>query len=479
MGRLCLAAMLSAALICCSSGDVLSAQGDADLESVLDGFEEDGDTGGAAGEGMEGLDELVSGFEGPESGSETPDGSGLTIPKGLSGHLKLSGSAAFAHDAPKENQPDHRGITRLVPEIMLEYKRPVFDRWKMFVSGKAFYDLAYTLKGRGDYPDAVLAEYEQELEIREAYIEGSLTGNLDIKIGRQIVVWGKSDNIRVADVINPLDQREPGVTDIEDLRLPAAMTRVDYYTGKWALTGLIIHEAEFNKNPVPGNDFFTSSVRLPDDAPGSGSSNTQYGLAWQGFFTGWDLSFYWADVYNRTPWVSRDPDRPALRYSRVKMAGGALAVALGNYLFTAETAYFKGLEFHSTPDEKDRLDLMVGIEYQGITDTTITLELVNRHLFDFETAMEHDPDRAEEDRLETAFRFSRDFMNETLNFTGLLIAYGDMGDDGAMARFTGEYDVNDNVSVKLGVIFYASGNLKHYDGIGDNDRVFAEIKYGF
>jgi len=478
---ICLAAMLFAALICCRPGEV-RAGNDApempDLESVLDGFEEGGDAEAHSTPGMD-VDELFSGFDGPEDKGDTADTGGLVLPRGLSGHVKLSGSAAFAHDAPAENQPDHRGITRLVPEILLEYKRPITSRWKVFAAGKAFYDLAYTLKGRGDYPDAVLDDYEKEIELREAYLEGSPLGNLDIKIGRQIVVWGKSDNIRVADAINPLDQREPGVTDIEDLRLPAAMTRIDYYTNKWTLTGLVIHEAEFNKTPVPGNDFFTAAGQLPDEAPGSSSSHTQFGLAWQGFFTGWDLSVYWADVYSRDPWVSRDPDRPTLKYARMKMYGSALALALGNYLITAEAAYFTDLEFHGTPDDKARLDLMAGIEYQGITDTTLTLELVNRHLFDFETAMAQDPDRAKEDRLETVFRFSRDFMNETVNLTGLFIAYGDLGDDGTMVRVTGEYDVNDNVSVTLGVIFYGSGDLKHYEGIGDNDRIFAEVKYGF
>ena len=55
------------------------------------------------------------------------------------------------------------------------------------------------------------------------------------KLGRQIVNWGRSDTVRVLDVINPLDNREPGLVDIEDLRLPVTMARVDYFP-KWFWT---------------------------------------------------------------------------------------------------------------------------------------------------------------------------------------------------------------------------------------------------
>ena len=73
----------------------------------------------------------------------------------------------------------------------------------------------------------------------------AITNNFDLKAGRQIVVWGRMDNIRVNDVLNPLDLRIPGLTDIEDLRLPVFMTRVDYYLANIALTGYLIHERRY------------------------------------------------------------------------------------------------------------------------------------------------------------------------------------------------------------------------------------------
>ena len=36
------------------------------------------------------------------------------------------------------------------------------------------------------------------------------------------------DNLRVTDVLNPMDLRVPGLTDIDDLRLPVTMIKLDY-----------------------------------------------------------------------------------------------------------------------------------------------------------------------------------------------------------------------------------------------------------
>ena len=96
-----------------------------------------------------------------------------------------------------------------------------------------FYDFAYEIQGRDKFTQEVLDENENELEFDEVWLLGSITDRLDLKAGRQIVVWGKSDNIRVTDVLNPLDLREPGLTDLENLRLPVTMTKLDYFM--WGL----------------------------------------------------------------------------------------------------------------------------------------------------------------------------------------------------------------------------------------------------
>ena len=46
------------------------------------------------------------------------------------------------------------------------------------------------------------------------------------------------------------------MVDIEDLRLPVLMTRLDYYFGDFDITFAAIHERRLNKTAAFGSDFW-------------------------------------------------------------------------------------------------------------------------------------------------------------------------------------------------------------------------------
>jgi len=403
----------------------------------------------------------------------------------LNGDVKLGASYNFAHDKPQGNETDWRGLSRLRGELHLELNAKFSKLWQARLSGKGAYDFAYTIHGRDEFTDDVVDNYEKELELGETYIQGSLTKSFDVKIGRQIVVWGKSDNIRVTDVLNPLDMREPGLTDIEDLRLPVTMSRFDYYIGDWSLTGITIHEIRFNKNPEFGSDFYPSLTPPPhEDKPDSGGKNTEYAAAINGIFGGWDVSFYWADYYNDMPHMeiifTGLPPQIEWKHARLKMVGAAFNAAVGNWLLKTEAAYIDGFEFfNSLEKEYSRIDVLAGIEYSGFTDTTVSLEAVNRHINDFDDVLELPPDKAQKDEFQWVVRLTRNFLNETLDLTLLASTFGGTGQDGAFQRLSAEYDITDAIEIEGGLVFYKSGDLARFRNIGDNDRLFCQIKYSF
>ena len=65
--------------------------------------------------------------------------------------------------------------------------------------------------------------------LQEAHVTWS-TGDFLFRLGKQIVVWGETDAIRLMDQINPLDQRR-GITDVEfeSTVMPIWLVRADYY----------------------------------------------------------------------------------------------------------------------------------------------------------------------------------------------------------------------------------------------------------
>jgi hypothetical protein len=466
------------------------------LEEILSGFDDGpevdnelpalNDRGKTADDFSE--DEILEGFdeEGHVVATVSEDKPQRPSFLNLDGYLKLSSAYNLHGHKAEGTDTQWHGLSSLKTELKLELDARLPAAWQMRISGHGFYDFAYRINGRSDYSDEVVDQYEKEIELEEAWLMGGLTGNLDLKAGRQIAVWGRSDNIRITDVLNPLDLRVPGLTDIENLKLPVTMTRLEYFFADLSLETIAVHELRFNKNPKFGSDFFPGDRRGPgrDSDAGLTFDDTQFAAALNGIFRGWDASLYGAYIFDDFAYIrvkaTGIPPRLERRHARIKMLGGAGNVAWGNWLFLAETAFFDDLKFSNTPGNTyTRWDGLIGLEYSGFRDTTLAIEVANQHLFDFDRDLKQSPDRQREDLFQSAVRLTQTYMNDTLTLTALANTFGVTGDQGALQRFSAEYDYTDSIQFTAGVVFYQSGDLRRTQSIGSNDRVYVEVKYNF
>ncbi|MEN8189350.1 MAG: DUF1302 family protein [Thermodesulfobacteriota bacterium] len=452
------------------------------LDDVLSGF--DSEPAEQQKQAIDEVDDVLSGFD-----ESAPDETEKSVPDNeliphwleLGGGVTLASSVNFAHEAPEEGAADFRGLSMLRTSLNLDSKISL-GNWQLKIDGHGFYDASYALQDRDQYSAALLDDYEQELELDNLYLRGSLSANLDVKIGRQVVVWGKSDNIRVTDVLNPLDNRIPGMVDIKNRRLPVAMTKLDYYIGDWNVSTMMLHEPRFDKNPVYNSDFFPGQGPLPPEkSPTVSFDNQQYALALNGIFSGWDLSLYSASIFDARAHIEKDINGSLSRqHNRFFMAGLTSNIALGNWLLKGEAAWFDKLEYSNLPDQDfSRFDLMGGIEYTGFSETLLSLEIVNRHLFDFDTRLQESPDLAQEDVLQTMATLVRDFANDTIQLKVILSIFGGHGEDGMFERVQLDYDLSDSMMVSGGAVFYQSADQGPLSEIGDNDRLFLELSYEF
>ena len=400
---------------------------------------------------------------------------------------------AYGYRSHTVDNTNYQGFNQAQTALYLQADYKINSDWKMRISGDTFYDAIYDLRDQ-PYNDDVLDTYRTQLRLDDTYIQGRITRDIDIKIGRQVVVWGKSDSIRVTDVINPLDNRNPGLTDIEDLRLPTTMAKLDYYIGKWNLSAMVIGESRIFLEAAPYSEYFPVDVVFPT-APPQGQffalkqattswDNTQYAFAANGVFSGWDLSFYGADVFD-SKWhiEGTTPQNTARVVSKIKMLGSAVNVATGSWLLKGEVAYVSGIRYNSTQDDKDRLDTLVGVDYMGISDTVLSVEFVNRHIFDYETKMASitaaKPDYTDQNEYQTALRVTSTFMNDSLNANALLSMFGASWEYGGFARVWVAYDVMDGVNANVGFVDYLDGERPFAAAIQNNDKVFADITYSF
>ncbi len=461
-----------------------SAQPDP-VDGVLGGFDEPESQSEAE---PAKLDKALEGFPDQSAPAKAPDGKARAVRPMLPEWLDLSGELTLlsiynpAHNAPEPGSADHRGLSALQAKLRLQADMDLPKGWKARIAGYGLHDLAYAIKGRDDFTQEQLDSLESEAELTEAWLRGGLASWLDIKIGRQIVVWGKSDNLRVTDVLNPLDTRVPGLTDIEDLRLPVFMTRLDAYSGSWNLSGYVIHEPRSNKTPPYGSDFYPggSSPPPPEDKPSWSLENQELALSLSGTFTGMDLALYGAYIFSDLGHLEYTPTGLLRRYEKLYMAGAAANLAMGSWLIKSELAHFNGLEFANDPGASyDRSDFMLGLEYSGFSDTTISLEWSLSWLWNFQEQLAAAPDVARQDDHRWALRFTRSFMHEELELTVLAAVLAPDFQGGGYIRSQLDYDWGQGLHIKGGVVFYLGGDRPPYTVVGDNHRLFLEFEYSF
>jgi len=456
-----------------------ASKGD-ELEDVIKGFEDESDE---PREEPPGGDEFLDGFEEDvkETSGERSAEKKISPSWSLEGEFAVTSTYNFAPDAAEPWQ----GLTMLRPELELTLKNKFSDRWQGQISARGFYDTIYVLRGRDEYTQQVLDTYESELRLEDTFIQGSITDQLDTKIGRQIVVWGTLDNLRVTDILNPLDLRQPGLTDIDDLRLPVTMVKFDYYFGRWDLSVMAIPEVRFSKLPAFGSDFYPfPAPRPPEGNPDQGFEEMQFAAAMTGVFSGWDVGIYWGNTYADQAYAESSVPGAlgplVLNRPRTHMLGTAANVAIGNWLLKAEAAGFNGLRYTNTPGiEYTRLDMGGGVEYSGFKEATLSLEVVNRHLFDYREVLLLPPDEIRENEFQWSLRFMKDFLNDTLTLTLLASTFGIKADDGAFQRLDAEYDITDAMSVRGGVVFYESGEKGLFQGVEASDRLFLVYRVSF
>ncbi|MBE9551987.1 MAG: hypothetical protein IMF05_00860, partial [Proteobacteria bacterium] len=203
MGKSVLAVLVAAQILHAGyAGPALAQQ---PMDEVLGGFDEE-EPAPPSTDPLEGFDDEVplpapeaTGPEGAARERESPFGFAA------GGSVSQDVSYNFAHDTPAAGATDHRGLSGLRSRLDAEFDLTFSPDWRAHVAGYGFYDWAWRVQGRDGYTEQFLDEYESDAALGEAYIQGRLGAGADIKAGRQIVVWGKSDAIRITDVLNPLD----------------------------------------------------------------------------------------------------------------------------------------------------------------------------------------------------------------------------------------------------------------------------------
>ncbi|MCP4024406.1 MAG: hypothetical protein GY729_21365 [Desulfobacteraceae bacterium] len=328
-----------------------------------------------------------------------------------------------------------------------------------------------------------------EGSVRELYLQAGYD-DFSVKLGNQIIVWGKADTAAITDVVSPRDLSEFIFLELEDARFGQFMLSSDIY---WDIANLFVFISPFpdtDREPDIGTRYFRTlpdldSYAINENKPEFG--DLEYGLRLSKTLEKTELSFMAGRFFANAPVYGHngafENDMPILRkdFAEYNMAGAAVSYAMQSFLLKFEGAFknnfpLQGLDENNyyTIVASDIFDAMAGLEYNANDRYLLTFELSNRHIFGNMSTL------PATDRDSTSFYFAylKNFFNDTLEFE--YIFYYHIQDENLFHDFQLTYDVTDNIEVKGSLALF---NMQDKDSIlwqyKDEDRITFEIRYYF
>jgi len=377
-------------------------------------------------------------------------------------------------------------LTKIKNIFHLELKYTFNNNLKLFTLGRVFWDVDNDI------------EDDKDLESWELYIDLSLK-DIDLRIGRQQVVWGEADGLRINDIINPQDFKEFILQDYIDSRIPLWMVKIDYYLGDFTFEGLIIPEFKRNRFPRGGSEweFYHPSpppllgvTKHNNKKPAHCFKNWEWGLRVFKFIKGWDLSgsyFYsWDDfpTFHRKIKTFPKSILPTLelspRHHRFHVFGFTYNKAVGPLIFRGEGGYYlnKYLAI-ADPEEsdgfkkRDYLYYMLGCDYHLLRNVDLSFQFIQKVITHYEKYFS-------EDNVQNSLSLfiQTDFLHETLKPVLLLIYGANQGEFWISPKVS--YDISDTIQLVLGGEFFEGGNKQSFFGqFNPNDQIYCELKYSF
>jgi hypothetical protein len=359
-----------------------------------------------------------------------------------------------------------------------------------------WYDAAMDVESTNttDLTAGIKQHYRIFTESKEAYlIYGG--DEFDLRIGQQQIVWGKTDGLRMLDIINPLDLREFILDDFLDSRIGLWSARLNYYAdiggAEHEFEFVVVPDARMTKQAPAGSRWgFPAlvpppgivAVVLSPEKPNWSAKNSELGFAWRANVSGWDMSLNYYYGWKDNPNLFRQLNGATLtlqaRHLRMHTAGGSFANAFGVFVVRGEMAVnlgegidTTGVSFATSVVRRTTLNGALAVDYTK-SNWTIGVQMFGRHVLN-----EPPPNPLTTPSSNFAtLRVATDYMNEKLKPEVLLLADLDEGALLLMSKVS--YEFSDQWLGRLGADILAGtgGTFGHFAA---NNRIYTEIEWSF
>jgi hypothetical protein len=314
------------------------------------------------------------------------------------------------------------------------------------------------------------------------------------------VVWGKSDGLKVLDIVNPQDFREFILDDFDQSRIPLWTVNAEIPINNVTLQLLLIPDQTYHEFATTGSSYaFTSPLIIPTTPPGANVTinptvepdeilqDADAGFRLSTFTHGWDLTFNYLYHYDDTPVLFRTINLTASginvninpKYKRTHLIGGTFSNTFGNLTLRGEVGYLTD-KYISTTDPMDtdgvvktgELKYVLGFDWYGFTDTLLSTQIFQTYLDNHKKGMIR-----EELNTQITFLFKQDYMNETVHAEVLFLHDIDYEDGMVRPKLTYEYNDEVNIYIRADVFYGEKDGL--FGQFEETDRVIGGVVVGF
>jgi hypothetical protein len=357
-------------------------------------------------------------------------------------------------------------------------------KWKAV--GRVDYDFAYGWEN-DFYPADVRDDKRSEFAWREVFIDVPL-GNMELRLGKQHIVWGEMVGLFFADVVSAKDTREFFNPEFDQLRIPQWAARAEYFMGDIHAELVWIPYVSVDNIGRFGGDFYPVQPEFPgltnvyeaQVRPDRKLSNSNYGLRVGTLVKGWDLSAFYYRSLDVNPTFSRRLVGSTFvftpQHDWIHQYGGTLSKDFGRFLLKAEGVLTKDRQLLTSNIvnglvKQDMVDYAIGLDFPFEDESRLNLQYFER------THLDKAPDLLASRRengwtLMYNHKFGDRVEGEVLWAKSLVR-------NDYMLRPKVIWRVQPNLRAMFGADIFGGSSNGFFGRYGESDRYYGEMRYSF
>ena len=338
-----------------------------------------------------------------------------------------------------------------------------------------------------------------ELELREFYLQGAI-GDTFLTLGKQQIVWGKSDGLKVLDIVNPQSFREFILDDFESSRIPLWTVNIEHSFASWDLQFIWIPDPTYHALAMQGATYaFTSPELVPTTPPGvqvnilpvnkpdNGFLDSDVGLRATAFWKGWDITFNYLYQYNNAPVLRQSlslvNDQPVVTispdYERTHVIGATASNAFDDWVVRGEIGYFTAHYFIGNNPlfnqgvvKSPELQYVLGLDWNAPWDVLVSMQLI-------QSWMIHNAQLSTRTKLDTTLTalIRRNFLYDSL--TAELLVIGNINNGDGIIRPKISYEWLDNLNTWIGADIFYGDQRGVFGQFNNNSRIVMGVEISF